>query len=175
MQPSFDLRIRTMIKAMNEVVIPAVDSDNQAALDQARLVAASLDMLIEQIDYAHWFEIADIQLMNRMISALTEITPTETADLAKAVAVTAMQAASRHEVSLPEIREHTRLLRDRISDLIESVGMLNDPKKLAQANEIILKLSQPQLNRERAFFAKTGFDTSPETLKSIREALEQKD
>ena len=38
MQPSFDLRIRTMNKALADVVLPAIDPDNKAATEQLQLV-----------------------------------------------------------------------------------------------------------------------------------------
>ena len=55
MRPSFDLRLQTMMKAMTEVVLPAVDPDNSAAVEQANLVIGSLNLLTEQVEYAHWF------------------------------------------------------------------------------------------------------------------------
>ena len=36
MQPDVEIRLKAMIKAMTEVVLPAVDAGNAAAIEQAR-------------------------------------------------------------------------------------------------------------------------------------------
>ena len=38
MQPDYNLRIRSMAKALAETIIPAIDSDNRSALEQAHIV-----------------------------------------------------------------------------------------------------------------------------------------
>lgn len=172
MQPGFDFRIRTMIKAMTDVVIPALDPDNRAAHEQANLVAASLDMLIEQIDYAHWFETADITLMVEMASELCTLFPDDNASIsADRAAQHAKLLAKRNDVTLSELRESACALRDEICALIEAIGKAQDIERLNKAQAALLVLGKVQIDRERAFVAKTRFDTSPETLLPMREAL----
>ncbi len=172
MEPGIDLRIRTMIKAMTEVVLPAVDPANGAAQDQARLVIGSLDMLIDQIDHAHWYEVADVRANHALATALIGLPGTSAGDAAHRVLSTALATAGRHEVTLSELRTQNRLVRDVIDDLICSVDPGN-AAALADVMRSVLQHGRRQVARERAFVAKARFDNEPDTLLGIRESLEQ--
>ena len=73
MQPGFDLRIRSMIKALSETVLPAVDPANKSAIEQLHITLGSLALLREQVDYAHAFEMADLRDMTAILAALPEL------------------------------------------------------------------------------------------------------
>ena len=171
MQPSFDLRIHTMIKAMKEVVIPAITPGNSAALEQAGLVAASLNLIAEQIDFSHWYEVSDMRLMARMIVNLTDLLPPDATAKARALASNSHSIAAQEGVTLSELREMTIQLRDVACELIEIIGWSGDAGAVRQRDHIVLMLSEQQIERERAFVARTGFDCTPETLKNIRDSL----
>jgi len=66
-QPGYDPRIRSMMKALAETIIPAIHGTNRAAVEQAHIVLGSLERLRQQIDYAHWFEVRDTRGMARLI------------------------------------------------------------------------------------------------------------
>ena len=78
MQPGFELRLTTMMKALSETVLPAVDAQNKAAVEQMHIVIGSLALLREQIDFSHWFEVEEARDMAGLImdlAALTSSTP----------------------------------------------------------------------------------------------------
>jgi hypothetical protein len=171
MQPSFELRIDTMIKAMREVVMPAIDPGSSAALEQAALVTASLDLICEQIDFAHWYEVSDIKLNSQMLVDLAGLLNPDEAKALDNSARSALELARRHDVTLSQLRNVSCELRNSSCSLIEDITALGDGEMIGQANEIVLTASDIQNNRERAFVAKTGFDSTPDTLKSIDKSL----
>lgn len=172
MQPSFDLRIRTMNKALAEVVLPAIDPDNKAAAEQLQLVIGSLNLMQEQIDYANWFEIVDGRSMVAMAGKVAEISGQALGkELDDAIAVT-RDVGSRHDVTLTQLRDANYVLRETLCDAISKVLASVDAKTASAVSRVVIDLTEDQTSRERAFVAKTGFDVFPDTLKSIREALE---
>jgi hypothetical protein len=70
MQPEYDLRLRSMMKALADTIIPAIDSANRAAAEQAHIVLGSLELLRRQIDYAHCLELSDVRDMAGLIRAV---------------------------------------------------------------------------------------------------------
>jgi hypothetical protein len=68
MMPSIDLRLRTMTKAMTDVILPAIAPENPLAQEQARLVIAQLGMIAKQ-----WRQAAEYEALElREITALAE-------------------------------------------------------------------------------------------------------
>lgn len=171
MQPSFDLRLRTMIKALSETVLPAIDSSNKAALEQTNIVIGSLELLREQVDFAHWFEVVDAKGMAAMVDTLVAITALPSAAKAREVAAQTLAVAERYDIRLSTLRDANRELRDVISTLIEEAFALDDEGVRKQVQQVVLERSEAQISRERAFVAGTHFDVFPDTLLSIEESL----
>lgn len=171
MQPGFDLRIRTMIKALSETVMPAVDPASKAAVEQLHIVIGSLELMREQIDYAHWYEVVD----GRSLIALAERFAKEAGQPLGAEVDAAMaavrEAVTRHDLTLDEQREANRQLREAVCNAIEGVLGRSDPAAAQRLTATVLDFSEEQIGRERAYVAKTNFEVFPDTLKTIRDSL----
>ena len=172
MQPSFDHRIRTMNKALTEVILPAIDPDNKGAVEQLQLVVGSLNLMNEQIDYAHWFEVTDGRSMTAMADKIATLAG-QPVDDATATAIAAVRdAGSRHNLTLSAIRQANYDLRETLSAMIARVLESSDAATHKAISLAVIDMSEDQTSRERAFVAKTGFDVFPDSLKSIVETLE---
>ena len=171
MQPGFDLRIASMKKALAEVILPAVDGSNSAAVEQLHLVMGSLDLLLEQMDYANWFEIVDGRSMIAMAGKVEAATGAPLGPDVQSAIASVQDAGSRHDVTLSTLRDANRILRESLSEAIEGILAQADDSAAKAIARIVLDLSADQASRERAFVAKTGFDVFPHSLKSIPEAL----
>jgi len=172
MQPAFDMRIRTMIKAMTELVLPAIATENHAAVEQAKLVTASLGLLMEQFDYSHWFEVADIRSHAQLAKDLGALADVPTAAAARQVADRATKLADRWDVRLSDVREEGRLLRDAVCALVEALMVLDNVEVRKRTIAMVLDQSNGQILRERSFVAKTNFDVYPETLLPLADAMQ---
>ena len=56
MTPSIELRIQTMIKAMSEVILPAIEPGNDLAREQGQLMIAQLGLIARQWDKAQSYD-----------------------------------------------------------------------------------------------------------------------
>jgi len=171
MQPGYDLRIYTMIKALTDTVLPAVDSGNRAAVEQLHLVIGSLKLLRDQIDYAHWFEVADARTMVALIDQIAAEVDLPAAKAAQARTTDLLAIAERHDVTLTTVREANAELRSAIRAITEDAQASADASGRRRVRTLVLAHSEAQISRERAFIAATGFDVFPDTLQSIEESL----
>jgi len=171
MQPGYDLRIRTMVKALKETVLPAIDETNRAAVEQAHILLGSLELLRQQIDYAHWFEVSDARGMAQLIRTVIREAQLGSACEAETIAADALREAERHDIPLSQLREANRRLRGAITKLIEDAFACADASIGQHVQALVLANSEEQIGRERAFVAAARFDVFPDNLRSIEEAL----
>lgn len=171
MQPSFEFRISTMIKALAETVLPAVDPSNRAAIEQANIVIGSLRMLPEQIDFAHWFEVKENEDLTILIREIIEISPGLAENDIDAELAASREIASRYDVQLSEIRACNIILRKRIDRLIEIIFADGTQDQCRTVQKKLIELGAAQIGRERAFVAGAGFDVFPDNLRSLAEAM----
>ncbi len=171
MQPGIDLRMRAMVKALAEVVMPALDSTNRTAIEQGNIVLGSLEILRQQIDYAHWYEVADLLSLSKLARQLSEIEGLDAdAKLHDAIAAGAAMAA-RWDVSLSQLHQPNFALRDAISAAVEK-GFKSDQADIpARVQTLVLAHSEEQLGRERAYVAGMKWDIYPESLQTIEASL----
>ena len=125
MVPTLDTRIRTMIKAMQEAVLPALDPGNAIAQEQGHLVLGSLNLLLGQVEYAHTFEVVEAREMIRHIGELLALLQ-EDSDSRALIANVRADIEPRHAAindslsSLGSLQTHNTELRAHIAILIAS-------------------------------------------------------
>ncbi|MES2492043.1 MAG: hypothetical protein V4579_02035 [Pseudomonadota bacterium] len=170
MQPGFDLRIRSMLKALSETVLPAIDPVNKAAVEQLHITLGSLALLGEQVDHAYAFEMADLHEMVGLIAGLPALAG-GTAAATRDVAARAQALSAGPPVSLAQVRDINHDLRSAIVDEIEAAYARLDGAAAGELDRWLLQQSASQIGRERAFVAGTGFDVFPDTLRPIGDVL----
>ncbi|MCB2051474.1 MAG: hypothetical protein KDE63_08600 [Novosphingobium sp.] len=160
-----------MKKALAEVVLPAVDSGNMAAIEQLQLVIGSLNLLQDQIDYAHWFEIVDGRSMIMLAEKVADASGKPLGGAVDAAIVSVRDVGTRHDVTLTQIREANYALRESMTEAVNGILANANPDLAKTISRIVVDMAEDQTGRERAFVAGTGFDVFPHSLKSIPEAL----
>ena len=69
-----------MIRAMEEVVIPAMDSGQPLAAEQANLVVMHMKVLQGQADNEFRFQLAELRHFKALVEALESIVPLQDGD-----------------------------------------------------------------------------------------------
>jgi hypothetical protein len=70
MLPSIDVRFKNLIKSVQEVIAPAIPSDQKLAQEQARLIVGHLAMMKEQWKDAVRYEAGSFRMMRELAEAL---------------------------------------------------------------------------------------------------------
>lgn len=151
--------------------MPAIDPANRMAMEQAGVILGTLDLLREQIDFAHWYEAADLMSLCNLAADLEAVPGLQVAMGLAAVRTHGAGLATRWDVALPPLREASAALRDAISLTVEAAFAQSDDAIRSTVQRLVLDQSRDQLGRERAFVAGTKWDGFPETLQTIDASL----
>ena len=171
MTPSAADRISTMMRALAEVVLPAIDPANSLAVEQARLVLGHLAVLSGQGDEARLdaLELASEQDLARQLLALPAGGPLSVAACADlsthlAQSTDGTLAASTRRTALRRSLE--ALMRAAYDDGSESLRAASWNLGLAHA--------RAQADRARVWYAAAGFESEPQiSIPQMLNALER--
>lgn len=159
MLPSIELRIQNLVKALSQVVLPAIDPGNGLAREQAQLVIAHLHLIAQQWTRAPAFEAGSLAALQALAERL--------ADLADGGRVTSQAGAELRSA----LGRDFATLGNAVARLIVATGEDGAPAFRAQLDEQVLEYGAHQAWRERVWFAGSGLDPDRASLPSIDEML----
>lgn len=153
MNPSIALRLRTLMRAMSEVVIPAVDPGNSLAQEQAQLVLGHLNAIMQHL--AH------------------EATLNERDDGAnRALAQALIAAGHGGPQTTSAVKDVSDALKDTdpaalslaLEQLVVAIGIDGEPELHAASTRLVMAHARAQNFAGRAWFKPMSFDAEPEAL-----------
>ena len=161
------IQLDSMIKAMTEVVLPAVDPNNQLAREQAQLVLGMLHLMAARLPWQFHF---DIDALDRAVNLSSFILENSDGGSATQHALKDLKQASegasgvlaRASVSPDKLEETLLELRAKTSSVVDALwtdGEIDCRDSIARA---VLDAAREQTTRERAWFAPQGWDNPAE-------------
>lgn len=174
MLPSVEIRIQNLIKAMQQVVLPAVSADNKLAQEQAQLVIAHLQMLGLHWDKAHRFERSSFEAMRRLATALCKSAAggARTTVVVQALARAIEDSMAMPASTAPQIAEAITVLGTAVDRLILAISEDADSQSRRLTQALILDYAKLQARRERTWFASNALDPDHGELSTIEAMLE---
>lgn len=166
MLPAIELRIQNIIKALREVVLPAIPANDRLAIDQAELVIGHLRMIAVQWQYALRFE-ADS--LDHLLSLANRIESTDGIPIAESAR---MRLADLHK----QYRHFDRSNEALMAEAIRQVGSCIDDVILGEGTEgtitpqlmaAVLKYGALQAHRERTWYQDNMLDPDRADLPSV--------
>jgi hypothetical protein len=179
MQLRSDIQLSTLIQAMTNVIIPAIDSENQLAQEQAQLMVGMLQLMSCQLPLQYRFDRDELtrlieyseQLVNTGSQcALSGNVKADFEQLAKR-SDDSQRLLQRCDADPAELHIAVRQLREDISQVVKSVSSKGDIDLIGHVENIVLELSRDQLVRDRALLVVQGWEPDPEALPDINELL----
>lgn len=154
MMPSIELRLATMRRALQEVILPAIAADNALAREQAQLVAAHLDLIAQQLADAPRIDAKIMQGTAELGSALAERVTGGPRTQAAAQALRA-QVEAPFDGAASVRRAH---LAAAIDALLTGLGQDGDERSRHAAHDLIIEHALVIGLYERVCFASNGLD-----------------
>lgn len=169
------LQIQTTIKAMVDVVLPAIDPNNKIAQEQARLVVGMLNLLAERQPLTYRYDRDELSrflsLAHTLHSQAEDVAGTEEARHALAASIDAgADVLDRARAEPSELESANFDLRERIGALITAMYAAADEAKLRHVSATALGHAREQSLRERSWLIGQGWEQDPEAIPAI-EAL----
>lgn len=165
MTPSIDLRIATMLRAMQEVVSPAIDGNNSLAREQAALVIGQLKLLAEQWNKAEDYAQACLADLVQSVEGLQaqggEHTQQASAGLIAAIADNADWSAE----------QHFKAVMAGADALVRAADLDGEAAFRTALRKALLAFSKRQSLRDRSWFQLSGFDLKPDELHTVDDII----
>lgn len=176
MTPDHSLRLATLLRAMQEVVLPAIDPKNRLAIDQANIVVGNLRILLDQCEKAYQYEWVELREYFNLVSEICSSARSDgRADDALDAADSAL-AESRVLVGIDiptqaELVARVRDLKGAADALLHTAYQHGSPEHRARVDTLVHEQAQRQLTRERVWFRKAGFELDAGQLPSMEDVL----
>ena len=174
MVPDFALRIQSMLRAMREVIMPAIAADQRLALDQAAILVGNLRLMAEQCENLYQYELVELRESAVLVRALLAAVEAQQDGVIAAAAEVLARAAPIAELPIPpqaSVALLTKELKIAADGLLQVCLKIGSPRARAAAGALVMAQSQTQIARERRWFKAAGFELEPDKMPPLDEVL----
>ncbi len=175
MQLRSDIQIATLIRALKDVVMPAIDPGNRLAVEQGQLMLGMLNLMQQQLPMQFRFDRDELRRLvgtAQELEALCAGEPTVREDVQSLTALrrAAAECLAACGVDPAALHGDVMRLRQAIGSLVTAVGDAGSTELLGKVERQVLDLSREQLLRDRSLLAPQGWEPG---LPAIGELLAQ--
>lgn len=174
----YELQIQTMIKAMIDTVLPAVDPRNGLAQEQAQLIIGTLKLMAEQLPLQYRFDCDELTRQVSFAEELSAALDSCPGPVAETVsALTSSVARGRTLLTRPlvdpaEIITTAREIRTALDHAVDAVFTDDSARNQREdIQRIVLDQSRDEITRDRVWNRAQGFDTESQHLPTIESLL----
>jgi hypothetical protein len=165
--------LRAAVKALTDIVAPAVSANDPLAIEQLRLVVDYLEFVRQRLDFLHDRDRFELEHHLAMARALIALTVPES-DLIESALRSAIEAAeqalARPASSSPELKFAAATLAAAIRDLIRESAHFDAPTR-QRLERCVLDASDARINFDRAWYLPLGFDPAAGEVPRLAQLL----
>lgn len=169
MVPDTCLRLSAVVKALDDIITPALPPEASFAHEQLALIKASIRIAIDQIPHEQAFAVRDAQDCLALARSLAPFLPSASTDGQRLhEAIDRMGAATPSAiVDRPDFERHLRAFKCTLESVSESLCAKATGDALREIQALILDHSARQTLRERAWAKATGFELDPAAIPPV--------
>jgi hypothetical protein len=162
--------LRAAVRALADVVSPAVDPNDARAKEQLRLAIDYIEFVLERLDFFHDRELFDLRHHLEMAEAVQEIIE----PLALPEAAALGTAIERGVQTLPQHRTPVRAMKDTTAALAAAIAAVvrEAPRfdKMIRTNieQCVLRAGKARFAFERSWYLPLGLDPDPGEVRPLR-------
>ncbi len=176
MQMRPEIQIASMLKAMKDVVIPALGSSNKLATEQASLVVGMLHLMASQLPHQFRFDRDELSRLIDTAKALQDIRSGDAAANAALAALTAQRDAATGVLEEcqrdpADLKESVRGLRKCVGDLVTALARTGESDNQLHVEKLVIDMSREQLLRDRSLLKLQGWEPDPAAVPEITKLL----
>lgn len=172
MQMRPDIQIQSILKAMTDVVLPAIDPNNQLAQEQAKLCMGLLDLMARQLPLQYRF---DCDELTRLVALSKRLLTLAGANLATPGILASLtqdtdcadDVLTRARAEPHEVLSAIRALRATTSTLVREACAHREAGPTLELERAVLDASREQLLRDRSWVLAQGWEADPQAMPAI--------
>lgn len=172
------LMLPAVIKALQDVLVPALDPANKLAHEQAHLVIATLQLLVQREPLRYRYERDELSRFVALAKSLQKeaggLPCTESALRELTGSVAASEDVFERARAEPGELEAANIdVRDKVCALVNALYSNNPASSLKSISSLITAHAQVQLRKERAWIVSQGWEADPSSLAPIETQLDE--
>ena len=173
MTPDIDVRLQSVIKAIEQVILPALDPNNPLAREQAALAIGHLHMIRGQWPYMADYMAVCLADIVKLGADLLKVADggLATRDAASALKSTLDQAGKEKGGPTTAIAQRRDAIAVAVDDLINASAVDGSQSFRDSSENIVLDYGIHQTSRDRAWFKASGLDPDCAKLPSHSDLL----
>jgi len=156
MIPSVDDRLASIVRALNDIILPAVPAEASLARDLTALSIAHLQILRTQLDAAPAFELEELVDARKLANALLE--KGDGGSEVEAALASLRQTLNRYTTD-EQPRQARVAIHSAIDDVIRKTGIDGSPGFREQLSRLVLDAESARAIKDRKWCLPMGFDT----------------
>lgn len=165
MIPNVTQQLSAIRHTIAKVVVPALPADEGFAQEQAGMVLASLDWVMDVVAHEQHYEQLEHAETRALVTDLLALEPAGGADAAR----TAVDDAAEAPSDLAGLRAETVALKAAAAELFAALTATPDTAGHTEARRLMTAASRRQIEREMSWVRMTGF---PGDVPNVGEVLE---
>jgi hypothetical protein len=165
--------LRAVVKALTDVIGPALDKSDPLANEQLRLVVDYLEFVRSRLDYLYdrdRFELCHDLAMARSLKDLDPPCSAATADALQTAIESGAEAYACAGTPMPALKMAAARLAAVVRVLVREASAFDEGKR-GQIERRVLDASEEQIAFERCWYMPLGFDPSPGEVLTMAAAL----
>lgn len=161
MTPSIPYRIDSLIQAMCDIVLPAIEADKSLAREQAQLIVAHLHLLKRQLPQAEAFDQLELQAAAQLARQILEL---DVGNAALAACRQALDLALSEAPRLANVQDAIRQIDGAAENLVRALRLHADRPTIDAMTAMALAHARTRSLRNRIWFGSNGFDSERDSL-----------
>ena len=170
MQLRSDIQLRSIIKALSDVVRPAIDPANGPAAEQLHIAIGLLTLMEERLPLQFAFDCDELQRLGSFATDLRALAHEQTGDAIGEVngaAAAGADVLARAKADPAEVLAAVRRLRSACSEATTALRQITGVNQDA-LRDCVLAYSREQLLRDRSWLKSQGWESDPDAVPDIK-------
>jgi len=162
-----DIQLKVVLKALTDVILPAVDPDNKLAQEQTRLAIGTLQLVAKRLPIAYRYDRDELNryvgLSRDLLSQLDRKAGGASLATLDHLVQRGADIVDRARAEPAEMEQAIMDLRASVGALVETVSASGNAEAKATVKRLVLAAAKTELERERALVVDMNWETDPRT------------
>jgi hypothetical protein len=167
--------LRGVVKALTDVIGPAIDPSDALAKEQLRLVVDYLEFVRERLDALYGrerFELSHHLEMARTLHALEPACSPQAREKLTAALRDGNDVRARPGAGVPALKSATAALASAIRSLVREAATFDEPVR-RRIERAVIDATEGRVKFDRAWYLPLGFEPAPSEVLPLSDLLAQ--